>query len=907
MTKKRRKKGTKDTEKKTSEHRSLEASIPGEQLARRYQFLITAGLLIAAICVMYPELVFHNRVFSSGDVEAAASYATPIKKEMTEAGGYPLWNPYLFSGMPSYESLSYTPYVYPISIVTSFLTGVLHFPNSTWLLFHIFLLGLGVFLVLWDRGVHFVIAASAGILMMWMPNHIAAGAYGHGSQANAIAYIPYALLLWDRIWRGKSLLVNASALVIVLGFQLLRAHIQISYYTFALVGLHTVFFGAAKIRSAACGAADPEYPAVLGFLGRALRRANHPAKKLAAMETSDLVFVLALVVAAALLMSAVFFLPVKEYSAYSIRGASGSGGVEYDYATSWSLHPMESLTFIVPFSFGFGKILYHGHMPFTDYPNYVGLVVFLFAVLAVLFARSRFVWFLVFMIVVTTLVSFGRFFPLLYNPLFKWLPYFNKFRVPVMVLIIQQFAFVLLYAIGLGAVLRNESAALRRTAVWGIAGALFLLVVFLLASSYWTGGFARAVAKNITIVKSAAEQLQLARLSGSFLFKDLIKMCLVLSAAFGLLWLYLRRTLPAGVFVLLVALVALVDVYIADLYVLHPERLYPKAMGAADHVSIIKDKTVRDRYLEPDAVIEFLKTRAAGRADAPPAVGQSEPAAGREGTPAGETGGGVRADLFRVFPAFHPSAPLVGGDFATNRYMNFGISSLGGYHPAKLSIYADFIKALEAALKKSNYHLIDIMNARYVVTSHPFPDVPFFELVWEGVDFEGRQRRVYENTRALPRLFFVDRYRTLEPEEILAILPTLPSNGVDLSETVLLETEPGVRPVSKAGAEASITHYALNEIRVDAKLRSPAILVLSEVFYPRWKVYVDGKEGKVLKADYLLRAVALTAGDHEVVFRYDATLLKRGLTISVATFAAVLLVLAASSALALRGRLNWKR
>jgi len=887
MTKERRKKRTKDFGKETSDHKPLKVSMPGERLARRYQFLFAAGCFIAAICVMYPELVFQNRVFSSGDVEAAASFATPIKKEMAESGGYPLWNPYLFSGMPSYESLSYTPYVYPVSIVTNFLTGVLHFPNSTWLLFHIFLLGLGVFLVLWDRGVHFLIAASAGILMMWMPNHIAAGAYGHGSQANAVAYIPYALFFWDRIWRGKSLVINASALVVILGFQLLRAHIQISYYTFALIGLHTVFFGAAKIRSGARGTDDPEYPAVLGFLKRALRRSNHPARKLAAMETSDLVFVLVLVVTAALLMSAVFFLPVKEYAAYSIRGASESGGVEYQYATNWSLHPLESLTFIVPFSFGFGKILYHGHMPFTDYPNYVGLVVFAFAVLAVILARSRFVWFLVLVIVVTTFISFGKFFPLLYNPLFKWLPYFDKFRVPVMILIIQQFAFVLLYAVGLGAVVRGGPATLKRRAFWGMVGALVLLFVFILASSYWTEGFARAVAKDITIVKTPAEQLQLARLSGSFLFKDLIKTCLVLFAAFGLVWLYLRRTFTAGVFVVLIALLALVDVYLADRYVLHPEKLYPKSMNAAEHVAIMKDKTARDRFLKPDAVTEFLK--------------------GRTGAATGGTARGDGADLFRVFPAYHPSAPLLGGDFATNRYMNFGISSLGGYHPAKLSIYANYIEALETALKRSNYHLVDMMNARYVVASYPFADVPAFKLAWEGVDFEGQKRLVYENTRALPRLFFVDRYLALEPEEILALLPTLPANGVDLSETVLLEMEPGVRPVSKVGAEASITRYALNEIRVDAKLQSPAILVLSEVFYPRWKVFVDGREGKMLKADYLLRAVALKAGDHEVVFRYDATLLKRGLAISVATFATVLIALAASCGLALRGRLGWKR
>jgi hypothetical protein len=600
MTKEKRKKGARGTDKKAPEHRPVEVSMPWAGLARRYQVLIAAASIIGAIWVMYPELVFLNRVFSSGDVEAAASFATPIRKEMTETGGYPLWNPYLFSGMPSYESLSYNPYVYPLSIVTGFLTDFLRFPNSTWLLFHIFLLGLGVFLVLWDRGVHFAIAASAGILMMWMPNHIAIGAYGHGSQANAIAYIPYALLFWDRIWRGKPLLLNASALVIVLGFQLLRAHIQISYYTFALLGLHTLFFGAAKIRFADRGKVDPEYPAVLGFLRRALRRGNVPTGRLAAMETSDLAFVFVLVVVGALLMSAVFFLPVREYSTYSIRGASESGGLEYDYATSWSLHPLESLTFVLPFSFGFGKILYHGHMPFTDYPNYVGLVVMLFAVLAVLLARSRFVWFLVFVIVVTTLVSFGKFFPLLYNPLFKWLPYFNKFRVPVMVLIVQQFAFVLLYAIGLGAVLRNESASLKRIALWGGAGALFLLFVVLLTSGYWTGGFARAVAKDITAVRSATEQLQLAQLSGSFLFKDLIKASLALSAVFGLLWLYLRRRLRSGIFAILVALLALVDMYAADIYVLHPERLYPKSLGVADQVSIIKAKSVRDRFLESD-------------------------------------------------------------------------------------------------------------------------------------------------------------------------------------------------------------------------------------------------------------------------------------------------------------------
>jgi uncharacterized membrane protein YfhO len=84
-------------------------------------------------------------------------------------------------------------------------------------------------------------------------------------------------------------------------------------------------------------------------------------------------------------------------------------------------------------------------------------------------------------------------------------------------------------------------------------------------------------------------------------------------------------------------------------------------------------------------------------------------------------------------------------------------------------------------------------------------------------------------------------------------------------------------------------------------------LVLSEVFYPKWKVFVDGEEAEMLKADYVLRAVALPSGDHEVVFRYDSSSLERGLVISVVTLATALIVLALSLAAAIRGKLIWKR
>jgi hypothetical protein len=845
-------------------------SLPLDRLSGRSRLLISVAILIVAVCLLYPELVFQNKVFLAGDTEAAASFATPIKKEIQETGGYPLWNPYLLSGMPSFASLSYTPYVYPVNFVAGLLARYLHFPNSTWLLLHAFLLGLGVYLLLVDRRVYFLIAVAAGILMMWMPNHVAVGANGHGSQMSAVAFIPFALLFWDRIWRGKSLIVNASALVIILGLQLLRAHVQISYYTFALIGLHFVFFGTLKIRQALTGKVDREYPTVIGFFRRALRREGVPARRVGVHETFDLLVVFVVVVVLALMISAVVFLPVKDFANYSIRGASEAGGLDYDYATSWSLHPLETLTFVIPSAFGYGKATYFGRMPFTDYPNYLGLVVVFFSVFAAFLARNRFVNFLLFVIVVTTLVSFGKHLPVLYNPLFNWLPYFNKFRVPVMVLIVQQFAFVLLFALGLQAVVAKRTGPtgdrIRKTLLWMVAGAALLFIIVVLTSSYWRGGFAESIAKNIRNVNSAAEQIQLARVAGGFLFGDLIKLSLILLVISGAGLLYARRTITVGVLLAVVIGAGLIDAYLVDLKIVHPETLYPETMFRTDQLRIIKDKSARDRFLEADDVIGFFETQRPADSGA--------------------------ASLFRVFPAFHPSAPLDRDpDFRTNRYMNFGISSLGGYHPAKLSIYQQFIDALGAAAAQSNYHLIDMLNAEYVITSYPFPDVPAFKLLWQGTDYNGSQKHIYRNENAFPRVYFVDRYRVMPPDEILGLLPSLPRGGIDLSETALLEEEPVVEPVSKTGAEAEIKAYSLNEIRIDARLPNPAILMLSEVFYPRWTAFVDGEAAQVIKANYILRAVALPAGEHEVVFRYDKSLVKNGLFVSVTVFALMLLLL----------------
>ena len=822
------------------------------RLPLKLEVLIVLFVLLAGLCLLYPELVFQNKIFFARDVEAATSFARAAHRVMIDEGVYPLWNPYLFSGMPSYESLAYNPYVYPLSFVTGFLITRLHFPENSWLLFHYFLLGLGVFLLLRDRKIGLIPALSAALFMMWMPNLVAIGANGHGSQACAIAYIPYALLFWDRLSRGRGVVLNGCALAIVLGFQMLRGHLQIAYYTYALVGLHLLFFSICRI-----GDAVRRVPARDGALPAAFtgRNAGASTPGTAALETGYLTLVLAVIVGCSLLISLVLYMPVHEYAAYSIRGASESGGLDYEYATSWSLHPLESLTFLVPSAYGFGKQFYHGHMPFTDYPNYLGVLVIIGCLAALWLKRTRFVKFLLFLIVVSTMVAFGKHLPILYDPLFKWMPFFNKFRVPVMVLIIQQFAFVLMFAVGLDALLVLDPRRGSRAALRGLAVSGGLLVLSLLTMAYWRGGFAESIAPRIRMASSAQDQLRFAKQAGEMLSLDLVKLGLLAAAVFGCLWIYFRKMVTRVVVLVLLLLVGLIDFYLVDRYITHPEQLVHSSQ-----VRLIQDKSLIDRYLEPDPVVEFLKTE---------------------------------KRFFRIMPY---------NEFTTNRYMNFGISSIGGYHAAKLERYNTFLETLNTVFAAGRFQMLDMLNMRYMITASPLPDSPLFRLAWRGTGQKGEPRLVYENLNAFPRVYFVDDYRVAEGRQALTLLQ---DPSVDLSRTAVLESKPSVEPVSREGSTAKITGFSFNEIHVDASVAAPCIMVLSEVYYPRWKVTVDGEAGDIIPANYVLRAVALPAGTHSLVFKYDASHIKRYFRVSLATFLVLAMVLLVTGIM--RSRMIWKR
>ena len=92
--------------------------------------------------------------------------------------------------------------------------------------------------------------------------------------------------------------------------------------------------------------------------------------------------------------------------------------------------------------------------------------------------------------------------------------------------------------------------------------------------------------------------------------------------------------------------------------------------------------------------------------------------------------------------------------------------------------------------------------------------------------------------------------------------------------------------------EAFIQYYSPHKITVSLNSDTPGFLILSETWYPGWRAYDNGREIKIYKADYILRAVYLVKGEHKVDFVFDPKSLKIGVLITMMSLLAAVLLLA---------------
>jgi hypothetical protein len=156
--------------------------------------------------------------------------------------------------------------------------------------------------------------------------------------------------------------------------------------------------------------------------------------------------------------------------------------------------------------------------------------------------------------------------------------------------------------------------------------------------------------------------------------------------------------------------------------------------------------------------------------------------------------------------------------------------------------------------------------------------------------YDGDDARVYRNERALPRVFLVDRQRTVDGGD--AALAAVKSAGLDPRRVAVTERAVEGLPQEEQGrpgaaGSAELVSYGRERVVARAEVERPSLLVLTDVFYPGWKAFVDGEEVDIERVDYLLRGVPLTPGAHEIEFVYEPASWRAGWIVSLVALLAI--------------------
>jgi hypothetical protein len=216
--------------------------------------------------------------------------------------------------------------------------------------------------------------------------------------------------------------------------------------------------------------------------------------------------------------------------------------------------------------------------------------------------------------------------------------------------------------------------------------------------------------------------------------------------------------------------------------------------------------------------------------------------------------------------AWQPDAALV-----------HGLYDVGGiYNPLGLAPY----QAYRWAMGERGGPLYNLLGVKYILADKGKPPgderlVPVYTANSE-ID-------VYLNTVALPRALLV--YRSQIAPDHAAAWQAIHAPEFDPAETVVLEQdEPLLSDPGNGERHISFVHYGLNEIELAVRTPASGYLVLSDIYYPGWRAIVDGVPVEILRADYILRAIPLSPGEHTIQMTFAPWTWRVGLTVSLVTW-----------------------
>ena len=740
-------------------------------------------------------LVFHpfleGEVLRQADIIQGKGMRSELNKYYEGEGAYPLWSNNMFGGMPTYARTNamfratnifqYINYVY-LGIFGATIGNILMCLISGFAMLRTFSI---------SRWIS-VIGAVAFAFSNFLITSVEAG---HNAKINSLAFIPFVVaglyLLYRKNKMSGFLVVGSATAILVSAY-----HPQMAYYGAMLALSYVVFELVNAVKS---------------------KTINDWFKR-------SLIALAALVMAIGVNFNMLYtnFTHVKT----TIRGQSSplaektdknakTEGLDYEYATGWSMGELETLTLMVPGFMGGSSTTedrsssqlledaglpkkalenipsYWGDQPFTSGPAYVGIIICFLFFLYLFMKGARYRWWLLSIVAFFIYMSWGKNSGL-YDLLFYNLPLFNKFRVPTMILLMVSIVVPLGAGLALQKIHENKD---RETNIKALKYATGLSLVILIAFGFlFSGTYSFAGAMDARLEQSGWPIRALIGDREAMLSGDSLRSIILVLLSGSLLFVYLKGKLKWQ-------------------YTIFPLL----ALVCFDMLSISKRYIKEDDFEKPKKVT-FRKT---------------------------PTDNKILKDTdlyYRVFD--YSSNPF---QDATAAYYH---NAVGGYSAVKLRAYQDLI---ESKLSKGSQAVLNMLNTKYII---------------------GQGKSFIENPGALGNAWVVSSiaYKDSYREEMEAL------DQNDLRQTAIVSSaykdQLNTVQMGVSTSEVNLTSYHPEKLQYDASIKGgDRLVVFSEIYYNTgnddWKVQIDGKEAEIFRVNYALRGVVIPEGDHKITMSFE--------------------------------------
>ena len=781
---------------------------------------LIAVAIFAIIAIIYCKPAFDGKVLQQDDTSQWRAMAQSSFKFKETHGHFPLWTNSMFCGMPAYQIAMDLENLFSTEPLNKIVTLGLPKPASFFFLACICF----YFLACALRCNPYVAIATALSYAYCTYNPIII-AVGHETKMLAIAWMPALIgslvLLFDKkyIW-GTFLTAFTSAYLIGAN------HLQITYYTAIIIIFMSISF------------------AVYCFIHKQIKH---------------LFVVAALAILAAFVgvgNNIMTLRTTSEYGKLSIRGGSALAtdndkgkatktGLNKDYAMSYSLFKTEPLAMMIPRAFGGGsgeideakskaseKLLemqpqlaqqlqgyiqasYWGGIGATAGPPYIGAIVCFLAFIGFVILDNKYKWWILGCTVFTLMLSWGKYFDGFNTWMLAHLPAYDKFRAPSMILVVPTFLLTMMAALALQEIVNTEN----KEDIWKkykkgllvVAGMLLVSVLVYLSSDF-AGEADKNLLKQIADLQDAQQRDALqAPIKGfvnalrddrrALFMGDFMRTIGFMLIAAVMLWLTIKNKISGLIATIVIGVFAFIDVMTIDVKYLNSDKF------------IEVDSYTDTNFKETPVITNILKDKS----------------------------------QFRVFNVSRGAFSAFNEDAKTSYYLN----SIGGYHPAKLSIYQDLAEKQLYDFPRS-MNVVNMLNGKYIIQANQ----------------QGQQIAI-PNPDALGNCWFVKGVTYKEkPLEIMNALNTLNTNDsavVDVSDKANVKYD----EVADSTAKINLVKNENDFIEYASTSSSSKFAVFSEVYYNAgWKAYIDGKEAPIVRTNYVLRGLSIPSGTHKITFDF---------------------------------------